>query len=635
MVVVLNCLTSLWLVFGRGWWLIRTGLASLAIAALLPIGAYQLIVGFVVSTLATIPLLILLQWWVDRAGPSDNQDSFGFSRTPRWVRVVVVLAGLAFAFWCLGKIAGRAPALGWREMSLVFAGIFFSSLLMFFSFNEWRQIDINSKRVAPSRSHRLNFSLVDSLLATGVLALAAAIVSYALRVEPISNTGGFLQFVVFVALVTTLVAASVMVRWLPIQIVSGVLLVVLTWFAESRLDDAWRWCMETSAYGNLRPADVDRATAIISRGFAISLMMAAWIMAATRWFFRTNHLVSAPCASTEIARLAMLILGSLVLAFLMPTYAKMTGPLPPRTFSSEPAEQARYREIVDEITKLSRGAKAPNPVDKQPSLAEIDSLLRQPFAVWGDDEPNPKLGTQFNDFRAFARCCRQDAVQAVARGQYRETTRSAMRCVRLGSGLSRGGSLSHLLTGIAIESLGYEHLASVHDQVPIDEIAELLTEFRRIEQTRESLVSIKAAGDLDCERLWGWRYRLSMVAFELSAAKPENCHTFVSPSLQATEDAIKRRDTSLRLIETELAIRVFVDAHDRYPTTLSELVPDLLTVIPNDSYRDEALVYQPTETSFTLYSVGRGGVDDGGHFGTIADTYLGGFDLNVEVLSNP
>ena len=67
--------------------------------------------------------MVSIRTRMDRAGPSDDQGPFEFSRTPRWGRVVMVLASLALAFWCLGTITGRAPALGWRERSLVILGI--------------------------------------------------------------------------------------------------------------------------------------------------------------------------------------------------------------------------------------------------------------------------------------------------------------------------------------------------------------------------------------------------------------------------------------------------------------------------------------------------------------------------------
>jgi hypothetical protein len=111
--------------------------------------------------------------------------------------------------------------------------------------------------------------------------------------------------------------------------------------------------------------------------------------------------------------------------------------------------------------------------------------------------------------------------------------------------------------------------------------------------------------------------------------------TTVSPTVQATEAAIKRRDTAQRLIETELAIRLFTAAHDRYPATLNELVPDFLTSVGLDPYSEAPLIYRTDENGYTLYSIGHDGTDDGGNFGTMADTYRNGYDWNIDMLSKP
>ncbi len=633
MVLVIGCLMTMWLVFGRGWWLTRAGVALLAVLLLFPIGAYQPIVWFVVWALATIPLLIPLRLWAERTAIHDVRTPPESSRPLRWFRVVAVVVSLVIAFYCLNRCVARVPALGWREMSLVVGGAFFTSLLLFTSFYERRQIQVKPFDSNSPCSNSLKFSLNDTLLLTGVLAVAAAIVSYALRTEPIVNTDGFLLFGLLIALITTLVAVIVMVRHLPIQIIVAVFLIALTAMSQSQLDDAYRWCMEASAYGSLRPIEAEKARAITARGFVISLLMSVWIMATTGWFFRTNSATSPPRASIKIARVAMLLLSGLVLACLVPIYVKIIRPLPPRTFVSNPIEQANYRQLVDEIGKIQTSPWTLSGSEELSTLATLDLLLSEPFAVWGVDNHNPNLGNQLEEFRVVARRFRQDAVQATSDRPYRENIDAAMRCLRLGSGLSRGGCISHLLTGIAIEDIGYERLASVHDQIPIDEVAALLAEFAAIKQTRESLASIKAAADLDCERWLGWRYRLSMVGFELTAARPEHCHTMVSPTVQASEAAIKRRDTAQRLVETELTIRLFTAAHDRPPATLNELVPDFLTSVGLDPYSEAPLIYRTDENGYTLYSIGQDGIDDGGNFGTNAGTFRNGYDWNIDTWS--
>jgi hypothetical protein len=61
------------------------------------------------------------------------------------------------------------------------------------------------------------------------------------------------------------------------------------------------------------------------------------------------------------------------------------------------------------------------------------------------------------------------------------------------------------------------------------------------------------------------------------------------------------------------AILRFKEDNQRFPTSLDELVgTDYLKSLPMDPYSDDPLVYKPGKDNFTLYSVGKDFVDDGG-----------------------
>jgi hypothetical protein len=62
--------------------------------------------------------------------------------------------------------------------------------------------------------------------------------------------------------------------------------------------------------------------------------------------------------------------------------------------------------------------------------------------------------------------------------------------------------------------------------------------------------------------------------------------------------------TVLRLVTIDLAITIFRNQHDRFPKSLSELVPEILPAIPADPFAARPLTYLPTDDAYQLYSVG-------------------------------
>jgi hypothetical protein len=61
-----------------------------------------------------------------------------------------------------------------------------------------------------------------------------------------------------------------------------------------------------------------------------------------------------------------------------------------------------------------------------------------------------------------------------------------------------------------------------------------------------------------------------------------------------------------------LAVERFRRAHQRWPATLTELVPAYLPAVPTDPYSGDPLLYKVFDDGVAVYSVGKNGVDDGG-----------------------
>jgi hypothetical protein len=98
----------------------------------------------------------------------------------------------------------------------------------------------------------------------------------------------------------------------------------------------------------------------------------------------------------------------------------------------------------------------------------------------------------------------------------------------------------------------------------------------------------------------------------------------------------RQRLAERRLLQTDLALRMFHRDNGRWPALLDELVPAYLPAAPVDSYSGQQFRFRIDGEDFVLYSVGQDGIDNGGHLGNSAQ-YFGeeGYDLDLDTYSRP
>ncbi|HTE20995.1 MAG TPA: hypothetical protein VK689_21730, partial [Armatimonadota bacterium] len=75
---------------------------------------------------------------------------------------------------------------------------------------------------------------------------------------------------------------------------------------------------------------------------------------------------------------------------------------------------------------------------------------------------------------------------------------------------------------------------------------------------------------------------------------------------------LARKDAYLRLLRLELALQEYRKRHGRYPATLAQLSPEIMTAVPLDPFTERPLVYRPQGSAYSLYSLGPDQRDDGG-----------------------
>jgi hypothetical protein len=127
---------------------------------------------------------------------------------------------------------------------------------------------------------------------------------------------------------------------------------------------------------------------------------------------------------------------------------------------------------------------------------------------------------------------------------------------------------------------------------------------------REPLAALIERDDLLDLAYAGWVGRLLFHAERFATGG-------IDPFHETVIRCHNRDDAMRRLLMTEAALRLFRSEHGRWPASLNELVPDLLSKVPADPFSDRPIVYRCTDDGYLLYSVGGNGVDDGGQRATI------------------
>jgi hypothetical protein len=94
-------------------------------------------------------------------------------------------------------------------------------------------------------------------------------------------------------------------------------------------------------------------------------------------------------------------------------------------------------------------------------------------------------------------------------------------------------------------------------------------------------------------------------------------HYVISSSMKAFEtafDKVMKVEATKQLTITAIALKRFQLKHGSYPAQLAELAPEFLSPVPLDPVDGQPLRYRRnTDGTFTLYSIGENGKDDGGN----------------------
>lgn len=86
----------------------------------------------------------------------------------------------------------------------------------------------------------------------------------------------------------------------------------------------------------------------------------------------------------------------------------------------------------------------------------------------------------------------------------------------------------------------------------------------------------------------------------------------IMPSLRPSAESVSRHEAQRDVTRVAVAIERFRRRQGRLPANFPELVPQLLSALPDDPFSGRPLQYRTATAEYLVYSVGTNGVDDGG-----------------------
>ncbi|QDU27258.1 hypothetical protein ETAA8_23450 [Anatilimnocola aggregata] len=263
---------------------------------------------------------------------------------------------------------------------------------------------------------------------------------------------------------------------------------------------------------------------------------------------------------------------------------------------------------------------------KQPGCVALDLKRR------ADEGSLETQNAQLSTLRGLARRWSREAESAYRDGNVQRGIEFDLATLRLGNHLSRGGICIHAQAAGAIKSLGLVHLAQFRDHLPPTSLPTILNVLDALDAAAEHPEVTNARDRYWTDVAHGWRHRLETVvqgALSIPSTESNGYHTLAQP--------YNREAAQRRLLSTDLALRLFRHQHDRLPTSLKELVPHILAMMPLDPFTQQPLLYRPLKYSYVLYSTGPDARDDGGKFHRFgSDAYNhNGHDWSLEGVLRP
>lgn len=316
-------------------------------------------------------------------------------------------------------------------------------------------------------------------------------------------------------------------------------------------------------------------------------------------------------AIRRVAKISAVGLGVLVAIPLSIIYWMMATPPPiPASRSGEPngyPEVLKFGKLLHNVTVPERDS-APAAlttfVNKYASdLASASNVLKGPCFMPVQYEDLDFLSLSAN--RQVARALVAQGLVAENENRNQDAIEHYLDAIRLSHATAADGLLVDYLVGVAIESMGHDALRQLRGKLDSAQCRYLLNQMLQIEDGFDPVSEY-----CDRDRTWsyhayGWQGRLVTVVAIVTKKQQELESSFIATR--------QRRNSTYRLLLTELALKSFQHERNVVPQSLDELVPDYLADVPYDPYDAGPLTYRKlNDDRYLLYSVGQNGKDDNG-----------------------
>jgi len=207
--------------------------------------------------------------------------------------------------------------------------------------------------------------------------------------------------------------------------------------------------------------------------------------------------------------------------------------------------------------------------------------------------------------RNMTRAFYAESLLAEEEGRMDDAMRIHYDNIRLGNATTHGGLLIHRLVGMAIRGIGISGLNDLIEGLSSEQCRELIEILETSEGGLEPLENCLTRERIWADHAFGWQGRFLNLADWLSGSDVA--------SMEGAQYVDLRIKTRTRLLIGALAIRSYQLERGELPDTLADLMPEYLPAVREDPFSGKALIYRRNEDGYVLYSVGKDGVDDGGH----------------------
>ncbi|MEO1525719.1 MAG: hypothetical protein AAFX06_09795 [Planctomycetota bacterium] len=343
-----------------------------------------------------------------------------------------------------------------------------------------------------------------------------------------------------------------------------------------------------------------------------------------------------PKTTRRTSQFGFAVLTSFALWLIGMPLLRMSQPL--TVAASRGNNPETFLRICDMASRLVEGPVRVTGSQFRSRLGDLTELSKEPFAI-DSQVDNAGHRARMITLRSLCRFADGAALYCLNQKQSGDAAAIWLGLSRVGDGIVCGtdGSVSDVLAGLAIHSAALNEYGNNREMFSQDQNRAMLVELIEQERRRITPDAIRRRCNALNEQTYGWRLRFVMESQRvLSRPSHGELQTFLTPSLQAIDDAILRRDRSRRLLMTELAIELYRSEHGQLPSDLEMLTPSLLDRVPIDPFNpagDVPLIYRVEGQKYLLYSVGHDGKDDGGVFGTEAQMYESGLDFDIDTLN--